>query len=1348
MGVMSVAARRVLPVVFVLAFVVGVSVLGGASASAEVVHNFEFSFNGSAAPGGAFTGDLGTVAVDQANGDVYVVENERAVVERFDAAGKYLGEITGTAVPQGSLGLFYYTSGVAVDNSTGPNKGDLYVAGTNNNVVYRFDSSGKLLAELNGSATPSGSFTAGGVAVDASGNLFVADRASDVVDEFSAAGAYTGQLSSPEILEPASIGVDSSDDVYLNNFGQSVVKLMPGGGASVLDTNHATSVAVDPATDHVFVAENYYPAPGLIAEYDPSGSRLGASGEEHISSNVLGVAVRGSTGEVYAADNNRRVVDVFGPGVVVPDAVTEAASGVQPTGVTFNGTVDPDGLPVSGCRFEYGTGSSYGESVACEQSLASIGSGSGPIHVSASASGLSPDATYHFRLVVTNANGTNRGLDETVTATGPARVESESVSGVTRTGATFEAQILPFGFDTKYRFEYGTSSSYGASAPIPDADIGSGMSAVAVSQAVGGLRSGVTYHYRVVATSSQGTVPGSDQTFATVPPAYIDGVYATDVASTSATLNAKLNPIGTSTEYRLEYGTTSAYGQTLTGSTGEVGEDVQISVHLQELATSTAYHYRLVAHNAFGTMEGADHTFTTQHTGEELSLPDGRAWELVSPPDKKGALINAYKNGDLMIQAAADGSGILYEASDTIGENPQGKNPRTPVLSVRGPAGWGSTDINVVESLPPEGFAPRDGEQTFYTLFSADLSLGVVEQPGERLRYPQPRLSPEASERTPYLRNVMACASASGCYTPLVTPGDVEPKDKKFGGEEGETGLTNVIGGTPDMNHVVVQSPHALVTGAHEATNISQSNAPQNLYEWSGSQLHQINVLPDGTSEPEASLGYRNGVGGNPFVAHTISSDGRRIVWSRGYWYQGTEKGNVELFVRDMVEERTVRVGGSQAEFQSMSSDGSRVLYREGGELYELNIDTGALSAITANHGRSEANAGVKDGVLGSSEDGSYVYFVASGLLASGAAGGADNLYVAHDGAGGWQTTFVAGLSSEDEKSWASGSDGTKNAQAYNAGEELSRVSSRVSANGHYVTFMSSRSLTGYDSVDAVSGQPDEEVYLYDAVANRLVCASCNPTGARPVGVLDTHAGLLVDPGGVWGSETEGAGSEKENHWLAGIIPSWFINPVLHFSLYQPRSLSDSGRLFFDSPDALVPQATNGVMDVYEYEPTGVGDCSSASATFSERSGGCVNLLSDGTANEESMFYDASESGDDVFFITTSRLTGEDYDNAYDVYDAHVCSASAPCHAAAVSPPPCTSGDSCKAAPAPQPEIFGPAPSATFSGTGNVVEEAKKGKAKQKAKKGRQKKRKKKRKRGRARGSRRTGHASGKGGRR
>ena len=101
--------------------------------------------------------------------------------------------------------------------------------------------------------------------------------------------------------------------------------------------------------------------------------------------------------------------------------------------------------------------------------------------------------------------------------------------------------------------------------------------------------------------------------------------------------------------------------------------------------------------------------------------------------------------------------------------------------------------------------------------------------------------------------------------------------------------------------------------------------------------------------------------------------------------------------------------------------------------------------------------------------------------------------------------------------------------------------------------------------------------------------------------------------------------------------------------------------------------------------------------------GGCVSLISAGTSSEESVFMDASESGNDVFFLTAARLVPQDVDTSLDMYDAHVCSASQPCVSAPVSPPACSSGDSCKAAPSQQPAIFGAPASATFSGSGNVI---------------------------------------------
>jgi hypothetical protein len=144
--------------------------------------------------------------------------------------------------------------------------------------------------------------------------------------------------------------------------------------------------------------------------------------------------------------------------------------------------------------------------------------------------------------------------------------------------------------------------------------------------------------------------------------------------------------------------------------------------------------------------------------------------------------------------------------------------------------------------------------------------------------------------------------------------------------------------------------------------------------------------------------------------------------------------------------------------------------------------------------------------------------------------------------------------------------------------------------------------------------------------------------------------------------------------------------------------------LFFNSFDALAPQDVDGTQDVYEYEPVGNGSCNGSSVTFSVRSEGCIDLISAGTSAEESAFLDASATGEDVFFLTTSKLVSQDFDNALDVYDAHTCRTEAPCYPPAPTvPPACSTGDGCKVAPSPQPSIFGPTSSATFSGAGNVV---------------------------------------------
>ncbi len=89
----------------------------------------------------------------------------------------------------------------------------------------------------------------------------------------------------------------------------------------------------------------------------------------------------------------------------------------------------------------------------------------------------------------------------------------ESFSNVSVIAATFSATIDPGGLATKYRVEYGTSTSYGAS--TPEEDIGSANEGVGVRVDLTGLQPGTQYHLRVVATNALGTIDGPDVTFAT-----------------------------------------------------------------------------------------------------------------------------------------------------------------------------------------------------------------------------------------------------------------------------------------------------------------------------------------------------------------------------------------------------------------------------------------------------------------------------------------------------------------------------------------------------------------------------------------------------------------------------------------------------------------------------------------------------------------------------------------------------------------------------------------------------------------------------------------------------------------
>jgi hypothetical protein len=737
-----------------------------------------------------------------------------------------------------------------------------------------------------------------------------------------------------------------------------------------------------------------------------------------------------------------------------------------------------------------------------------------------------------------------------------------------------------------------------------------------------------------------------------------------NVASDSATLGAQIDPDGVDTTYYFQYGAVSctASPTSCIDVPAAPGTDIgsafgvqTVSAPLQNLQPSTVYHYRVLATNAVGTFEGLDRTFTTQALGGTLVLPDGRAWELVSPVETLGAQVIPTTRA--VIQASEDGSAISYYLTAPFVANPPANSAVAQAISGRGPGGWSTEDIATPHDRPT-----LFTEHQEYVFFSSDLSYALVEPIGET------PLSEEAAEETPYEYTPYVRDDTTGVYTPLVTPANVPP-GTKFGGRADLYGGKNVsvVTATPDLSHVVLSSEVGLTPGTSGG-----------LYEWAGGKL---TFIGDGT------LGGERGTFTD--ARHAISDDGSRVFWDV------TEGG---VYMTDTTDGEVVSVSKAQgvpepernrAYFQSASSDGSLVFFSDsaqltvspGGGLYVYDVETGKLTLVTVPRHGSDAFMNV----LGASEDGSYVYLVDRGVLSETpnaeqeeAVEGGDNLYVLHHEMHGaaeeWTPSFITALSAGDQADWS-------------PVNSFMEKTAEVSRNGLYVAFMSERSLTGYDNRDASSGEPDEEVYLYDAAGPRLVCASCDPTGARPSGWLQPEK-VLSDPNDTW-----------QGRWVAATLPDTTLNETTsdgssvlpHHLTYLP----DSGRLFFNSRDALVPQDVNGVGDVYEYEPEGVGSCASG--------GGCVALLSGGVGPDESVFADASVSGNDVFFVTTERLAPQDVGTYYVMYDAHVCSAEAPCPSSVVAPSPCTTADSCRGALSAQPGVFGAPASATFNGAGNVT---------------------------------------------
>ena len=306
-------------------------------------------------------------------------------------------------------------------------------------------------------------------------------------------------------------------------------------------------------------------------------------------------------------------VNVVGTNLVLfpvaqPFLSLSPVTGITSSNAVLNCQVNPYSAATS-VYFLWGTTSSYGST-----NVVSIGSGSTALTVTNQISALAPGTTSHWQIVASNSMGSVSGGDQTFTTTaGVPQLATLGATNITTTGATLLGAVNPEGAASGWYFKYGPTTSYGSATTTNT--IAAGTSTLLVNSVISGLSPATTYHFIIGATNGIGTGMGGDLVFTTAnlqrPTLVAEPV--TSILNSNATLNAQVNPNGSTTTVYFEWGTTPAYGTTNVVAAGSYSTSVPVSDTLSGLAAFTIYHYQIIASNAAGTTSSGDLTFTSAY---------------------------------------------------------------------------------------------------------------------------------------------------------------------------------------------------------------------------------------------------------------------------------------------------------------------------------------------------------------------------------------------------------------------------------------------------------------------------------------------------------------------------------------------------------------------------------------------------------------------------------------------------------------------------------------------------------------------------------------------------------------
>jgi hypothetical protein len=903
-------------------------------------------------------------------------------------------------------------------------------------------------------------------------------------------------------------------------------------------------------------------------------------------------------------------------------------------------------------------------------------------------------------------------VPEVVTgAGGEARVQSPTLYR-----ATLNGTVNPLGVQlTDCHFDYVSEAGYEPFAPNPYA-AGQSVPCVpaagaipadsevhAVSAQVSGLSPSTTYHFRLQATT-EGAAFGEDAVFVTPPPPAppsLEGAAAVNLTGFSADLQVRVNPHELDTTYRFEWGTSTAYGTSVPvpeGNAGAGASAVPVSTHLAGLEADKPYHWRVVASNASGTTTGVDHVFVYETAAG--GLPDGRAYEMVTPAQKNGALIGDVPEGPPP-GIAEDGSRVVLGTVQCFNDAGSCMALRgligSPYLFSRSPGGWSASSL-----APPAALS----ELNSWRRFSADAGTALFAMPT------QPSGGDDLWVRRP-----------EGSFV------DVGPY---VGVPTGPDFSALYAGGgffaTADFSHIVykVGSGHLAQTSLIEY--VGTGNAAPLLVGVSGGQgstdeisacvtlpgsgrISQGVLSADGRTAYFTALACGSGTGANASTPVPVDEVFARVDNSEpdAHTVAISQPGalspaapNHECETSVCVEDTSSPGQFRSAQFMGASGDGSRVFFlspqqltdgasedpsagdtasgagcssagASGCNLYEYDFSSPAGERLVDVSAGDLSGGGPRvQGVMAVAGDGSHVYFVARGVLTTVANGGgqvaqdgAENLYVFERDAAhpAGRVAFIAVLPEADYQQWTT---------------PFLGVPANVTPDGRFLVFTSSGALTP----DMTRTDGAQQVFRYDAQTGELVRISIGEHGFNDDGNGGVGNARIVFP-------------SRTSFLQAGVART------------DPTMSHDGAYVFFVSPVGLTPGALDSVPiantehgvqyaeNVYEYHDGQVYLISDGRDTNTAPAAICLEVLS------AVCLLGSDASGANVFFTTADSLVAGDGDTQLDVYDARICTAGEPCIRSSVTPAGCL-GEGCHGVPAGAPSLPA-AGSASFAGAGNLA---------------------------------------------